>query len=426
MEEWTVRRKIEVAVKASAPGIYRMKAGGYMVRTKVTDPDGKKREVLRVLPDAKLQEAQRVKRDLTEAAKEKTKSLPSFASYALLVIRRKAEGGKLASVRTREKYVTETSHLVKAFGRLPVDKVDVAKIEAWKESLTVRIVRGELAATTANGWLQRLRQILDKARDEFGLPSNPAKVVEYFGFIQRTYTREKPNSLQPEVATRFLREMGRTYPQHFAYVVLGMVTGLRPSSLRALRRRGPESDVDWDRGMVLVRRSHGRNDDVMDATKVKKDQDIHLPHEVLLILQAHCEMLDDPPRNKRGKPPLWWRKEMAESDLLFPGRDGGYRARSAHKKPFEHVGEVIGLTYDITPRAMRRTFKDAARRAGVSEVASKAVSGHQTEAMHEHYQTIGADEMRAELVKVSRLLGAGSSDRVEKGVEGTSEDGKKR
>jgi hypothetical protein len=47
------------------------------------------------------------------------------------------------------------------------------------------------------------------------------------------------------------------YPRHFAVILLGSVTGLRPSSLYALRRCGPEADVKWDQGLVLIRRSRG-------------------------------------------------------------------------------------------------------------------------------------------------------------------------
>jgi hypothetical protein len=43
--------------------------------------------------------------------------------------------------------------------------------------------------------------------------------------------------------------------QHYAMTCLGYATGLRPSSLRALRRKGETPDVLWDEGVILVRRS---------------------------------------------------------------------------------------------------------------------------------------------------------------------------
>ena len=59
---------------------------------------------------------------------------------------------------------------------------------------------------------------------------------------------------------------------------VGLITGLRPSSLRPVRRRGPEPDVLWDKNRLLVRRSHSLGDEVMRTTKQKRRYAIDLPH----------------------------------------------------------------------------------------------------------------------------------------------------
>src|SRR5690606_1908650 len=82
-----------------------------------------------------------------------------------------------------------------------------------------------------------------------------------------TYSEESPNSLKPEDVVTFLSEMRRLYPQHYGMVMLGFMTGLRPSSLRPLRRRGPEADVLWDESRLLVRRSQTRGERVMKGTE---------------------------------------------------------------------------------------------------------------------------------------------------------------
>jgi hypothetical protein len=51
------------------------------------------------------------------------------------------------------------------------------------------------------------------------------------------------------------REDAELYPQFFAITALGFATGLRPSSLRPLRRQGDEPDVVWDENILFVRRS---------------------------------------------------------------------------------------------------------------------------------------------------------------------------
>ncbi|MGH7271286.1 MAG: hypothetical protein ACREJ3_12735 [Polyangiaceae bacterium] len=64
--------------------------------------------------------------------------------------------------------------------------------------------------------------------------------------------RAQRDRASAEVRDRFQDE----YPQHYAMTFLGFATGLRPSSLRPLRRRGTEADVLWDEAALFVRRSH--------------------------------------------------------------------------------------------------------------------------------------------------------------------------
>jgi hypothetical protein len=70
---------------------------------------------------------------------------------------------------------------------------------------------------------------------------------------------------------------------------------------------------------------------------------------------------------------------MRESDLLFPSDTGGYCASSCLAKPFDEVAKVIKLGKHLPPRAMRRSFQDLARAASVSDVVTRAISGHATE-----------------------------------------------
>ena len=64
------------------------------------------------------------------------------------------------------------------------------------------------------------------------------------------YTFEQPNSLGVDELSTFFEITWEEYPQHFAVILLGSVTGLRPSSLYALRRTGDDADVKWDQGLT--------------------------------------------------------------------------------------------------------------------------------------------------------------------------------
>jgi integrase len=81
-------------------------------------------------------------------------------------------------------------------------------------------------------------------------------------------------------------------------------------------------------------------------------------------------------------------------------RGGGFRSSSCLDKPFAEVGKAIGLPYEVSPRAMRRTYQELARVANVSDIVTRSISGHATPEMQRHYSTVSGDEMRAGLGKV--------------------------
>jgi hypothetical protein len=88
--------------------------------------------------------------------------------------------------------------------------------------------------------------------------------------------------------------------QHYAMTLVGFVTGKRPSTLRPLRRRGPECDVDWREGFVRFRRSNMRGDEMMQGTKTGTRERVYLPETVLASLREHIAMCEEPPLSARG------------------------------------------------------------------------------------------------------------------------------
>ena len=216
--------------------------------------------------------------------------------------------------------------------------------------------------------------------------------IKNFDTSEHVYTEEEPNSLTVEEMPAFLSKMRELCPQHFAFVCLGFFLGHRPSTLRPLRRSGPTPDVLLDEGVLLVRQSHTEGDEVMATTKTKIRQRITLPPVLVDILRWHIDtqLTTD---------------AMRESELLFPAEDGGFRSRSALKKPFVAVATAIGLKKHVSPKAMRRTFQDLARAAEVKDIVTRAISGHATETMQHHYSTVAAEEKKLAIAKVIELAG---------------------
>lgn len=426
MATWVERWNDTIASAPELPGVWRRKDGGFRVRGRAVDGrTGKLREVNRALPDCrKAREAAvaleaELARVREGSATATPQGVPTFAAWAVTVLERKIAAGVISSASGRAKWDWALRvHLIPAFGEIFVDKLTREDVERWKERelLAERkktkdakrdrtLDGGKYKPQTINSILDLLRQITAEASDAFNFADPCRRVENVSKRTHRTYTYEEPNALKPEDVSRFLDETRVRYPEHYAFVFLGFTTGLRPSSLRPLRARGPNADVKWDECKLLVRRSHTHKAEVMDATKTARDQVIALDERQLDVLRWHVERLEKE-NEKRAKRCAENAAAMAASELLFPAaptkwnNGGGFRSTSSLDKVFADIGKRIGLTYDVTPRCMRRTYQDLARAAELKDVVTRSISGHATPEMQRHYSTVSGDEMRAGLAKV--------------------------
>lgn len=401
--EWVERWRDVIAREPSLPGVWRRQAGGFRVRGRTTDPrTGKTREVNWVLPQVTKareafamlqQELDRIAQGIIADAPSKA---PRFHAYATEVLNRKLDLGRIRSEAGRVKWVSILDrHLIPAFGDVLMDRFQMADVKAWQSKIAKLIQAGKMAPTTANTILGVLRQITDEAVDDFDI-RDPMRGIEPFDTREHTtYTEEEPNSLSPEIVPAFLRGMHQFYAPHYAFTLVGFCTGLRPSSLRPLRREGPNADIKWNEGLLLIRRSQTIGDKVMETTKTDLHQRLTLPRELLDVLRWHVDE-------------QLLHKPMRLSDLLFPSVSGGFRARSVLDKPFADVSKKIGLKFNFTPRGMRRTYQDLARAAGIHDAVTRAISGHATPAMQLHYSTARGSEVKAALAKVAQIATAGA------------------
>jgi integrase len=309
------------------------------------------------------------------------------------LLKRKIDCGDIQSAAGTEKWKNALEHLIGSrIGEMYVEMIRPRDVEAWKVDAAERVRAGKYAPTTINTWLSVLKVVLGHARRDLELPQNAARdVMPLDTSRHRVYSREEPNSLTVEEVCEFLGCLRVKYPQFFAMTYTGFATGLRPSSLRPLRRRGAAPDVDWDRNVLLVRRSHTLGAVVMESTKTAIDQEIAIPRELIDVLRWHVDT------QLRAGP-------QRDSDLLFPSELGGFRSHSCLAKPFADVAKAIGLKKRVSPRAMRRTFQDLARAAEVRDVVTRSISGHATEEMQRRYSTVSATEQQASLARVLHLM----------------------
>lgn len=413
-KKWKLYKNIWMSTEPVMNGIWARKEGGHVVRARVTDAaTGKSKEIFKVLHEKTAAQALAYldeERSRIRAGRVCVKHPATrFSEFAASLLETKIAKREIRSAKGRERWRYTLQHLiagtdgekaerfVTGFGDYFLDRLTAEHVEEWKAGIAELIAAGDYSPTTANGWLSIFRVILKAAKRKFNLPFLATADVKDFDTSEHaTYTEEEPNALAPEEVPLFLMTMRDLYPQHYAMTYLGLITGLRPSTLRPLRRRGGEADVLWDKARILVRRSQTLGDEVMNTTKTKRRYPIDLPTEAMSTLKWHVD-------TQLGTP------EMEESDLLFPSVTGKFRSPSILNKPFADVVATMGLGRSFTQRGLRRTFNDLTRAADVEAIVTRSISGHETERMQNHYSTVHANEQREAISRVIRLFGGVAS-----------------
>lgn len=386
------------------PGLFRKKEGGFVVRGRVKDPlTGKPKEILKAVACSTEIEALQLLESAKQEVRTGSRSNPRtlFSDFAVLVLERKLLRKEIKSRAGHDKWKHTLTHFiagtikgdlhVPGFGDFFVDAIQPFHVEKWKDRMAGLIAMQAYSPTTLNGWLSNLRVVAKAAAREFRIANFTDGVDDLPEGEHSTYSPEEPNSLSPKDVPRFLEELRIRYPQFYAMAVLGFVTGLRPSTLRPLRRRGQTPDVLWAEERIWIRQSQTRGADVMKSEKTGKRCTVDLPGEVMAILKWHVDTQLRTP-------------EQQDSDLLFPSVTGGFRAPAVLNEPFAEVAKAIGVKYQFTQLGMRRTFQDLARAAEVQDLVTRSISGHSTARMQEYYSTVQGHEQRESLARVIQLV----------------------
>lgn len=413
MAKWVMRWRRKVR-KTSLPGVWELETGGYLVRGQVTIED-QAYEINRVVQAAKpvdaLNELERLKKERRENETSKIANLKKqserFSVYATSLLEKKVEIEEIASNASVRKWETILRlHLIPRFGDRWVHTLTHQEMLDWKDEYNKSIKAKTLSPRTVNTWLRVMSVICTAASARYTFP-NPMAGVGDFPVRRRVHTEEEPNRLELPAAARFLVTFEMEYEDHYAMLLLMLVTGARPSTIRPLRRSGLTPDYKPETGRVLFRRSQVIGA-AMDETKTNLDQDIPLPDPVRKVLDAHIARLDA----STGP--------MGTSELLFPSTIGGFRARSVLDKPMQRVCKKLKIP-KVTPKGLRRTFKDVARSSKLNKVVEKAISGHQSDEMDFIYGTAFNTEKLEALETVIRAIGLADVADEEDDEEGEGE-----
>lgn len=306
----------------------------------------------------------------------------TLLAYATSWLKTRLARGDLAET-TQTRYATALDlHILPSLGALLVTAT----------ALTPRVIEQALVEwgsqherTSANGWLRVLRTVLSSAVRDGLLLSNPAASVEALTEDEDELADDDgadddiSNALTPAELDRYLRAWMELYPQHFALIATLVLTGARWSEVTALQ--WTDVDAAATRGTIRIRRRVVRRV-VRNTTKTRRKRAVPWPEALSAILSDHRRTMvaAQHPGLKQG-----W---------VFANLEGHPMYNGCLSKPSRKVLKHAGIRKRVTIHGLRRTANDLLRLAEVDKVARKAIIGHTTDRMSEHYSSVSADEAR--------------------------------
>jgi integrase len=226
-----------------------------------------------------------------------------------------------------------------------------------------------------------LRTLLNAAVAQGLIASNPATAVRALRERRDDDGDEDDwaNALTPTELDSYLRSWRELYPEHFALIATLVLTGLRWGEATALMW----SDVEAaeQSAALRIRRSHVRGV-LRNTTKTGKRRMVPFPAELASLLGDHRRAL------------LATQHAGLDEGWVFPNGAGKPRANGSLCDANRRVLKHAKIGKRVTIHGLRRTATDLLRRAAVDPVAAKAIIGHTTDRMREHYSTVNAEETR--------------------------------
>lgn len=283
-------------------------------------------------------------------------------------------------------------HVLPALGRYWYDELRKADVQRWvdqslrSEWTTPSGDKRRYSRAAVHGWFRVFRTMTRDAIDAFELPRDPCARIRF----PQEELSDGSNTLTPTELAAFLGEMHDRYPHHYALVMLLAFTGLRFCHASAL------TWDDWDEvaGLLRIRRKQVRG--VVSSLTRKKRAPSVIPIEPILAtaLRDHRARLAE--TNAPGYELGW----------MFPSEAGTLRTPNTMDRAWAHCLAAANIRRRFTLHGLRYTFTDLIRLSNADAVVRRALTGHVTQEMQDHYSNVGTDEKRAAIAGAVKLIEA--------------------
>lgn len=416
------------SIKTKHPGVFRLEGqpGMYRLRGDVINvKTGKKRALDNVFEAKSDREAAALR--LEELAKleaelpapEERQRLSAYAASWSLAKRPSLK----KSTRTLYAGVLD-NNILPELGDYYVDAIDSTDLCEWRDRQALLLVKRKgkiepISPTTVNGRLRILKEMIRDAVEDLNLPRDPTRRVEDLRELTAEEDDEETaKSLTAPQLAMLLEEIRRSHPQWYPFFYMLAFTGMRFGEASALKW----SDLDVDGGRIRVQRAQwkGHIDTTKNASKKRGKgrrsgkRSVPVFPELLQVLNEHRVALREVlvKRMKREKVPNFEQVAAeAAADWMFPAhRRNGAKLmhNTAPAKPLKAaLKKLPELPQDFTVHGLRHTFNNLVRQAAENEgqnVVVRAMTGHSSEEMTDHYSHVAIGEKAALVGKVVHLV----------------------
>jgi integrase len=395
------------------PGLFRTPTG-YVIRVEArSTASGKLKTVCKrkALPGASEAEArlaiEKLRRQCEQEAASSAPILTTLGELARLWSEERGERRERGKLRA--KTVATDARNLKVFilphlGRVLVKDLAPSHIQQWLrdvEAMKMPAERRDRAggtyeqtpkpyseATLANAW-RTLRAFMRWVTIRENLPSNPAREILWdIEDAPKSKGRVTLNAGEFAALVRAARH--DRDPAALPMILVARDGAMRSSELSGL----DVNHYDPTKKVVEVVQSHVEGD--VDAPKTEGSaRVVHLQDDTVVALERYLE-------------------ERGLEGVLFPTRVGTRRTPSSVNYVLRRLAKAAGIAKNVTSHALRRTTNNLVRKAeGGGELVARAITGHVTQDMTDHYSEYDREERVSALRAAFRPPGTGTGAKVE-------------